>query len=350
MPLTLTHRANSSFWWITGTVNGRRIRESTGTDRRELAEEMRAKFETETYRAAVYGERAVPRTFAEVADSYLEHGGPHAAPTLARARRIIVALGAKIAADDVDQARLDKVCSALLRPNPAPATRLREVIAPARAILTHGARRRMCTMPVFDAGRASPSRTEWLTPAEVDRLAAASARHLQPLIVFLAATGARLGEALSLDWSDVDTAHARAVLRDTKNGTDRPVDLCPRALAALAVDARAPKKRSGDRPSRVFLTYKSEPYAEKLVQGGGQIKSAFATAVAGAGITKPITPHGLRHTWATWHYAEHRDAMLLRHVGGWSTVTLVERYAHLAPPSMAAHVTAWRAAGTLLTQ
>jgi hypothetical protein len=39
MPLKLTRRAGSSSWWITGTINGERICESSGTDRRELAEE-----------------------------------------------------------------------------------------------------------------------------------------------------------------------------------------------------------------------------------------------------------------------------------------------------------------------
>jgi integrase len=348
MPLRCTRREGSPFWWLTGTVGGCRVRESTGTDRRELAEERRATREAEIYRSAVHGAPATRRTFASVAASYLEHGGPHTPATLARVRRLLLHLGPVILADDVDQACLDKACAALLRAGPKPATRLREVITPARAVLTHGARRRMCAVPVYEAGRASPARTEWLTPAEVDALAAGAARHLQPLIVFLAGTGARLGEALALDWADVDLQHGRALLRETKNGSDRIVDLCPPVLAAMREDTRPMKRRSVplERTGRVFRTFSGKPYAEKAVQGGGQIKTGWKAACERAGIKRTITPHGLRHTWASWHYAEHRDPLMLRRDGGWSSVALVERYAHLAPPGLASAITSWRASPT----
>jgi hypothetical protein len=42
-------------------------------------------------------------------------------------------------------------------------------------------------------------------------------------------------------------------------------------------------------------------------------------------------PHTCRHTWATWHYAIHRDLLKLRDEGGWSAVALVERHVHLMP-------------------
>ncbi len=63
-----------------------------------------------------------------------------------------------------------------------------------------------------------------------------------------------------------------------------------------------------------------------------------------------MTPHSLRHTWASWHYAEHRDMLRLRFDGGWSSVTLVERYAHLAPVTMAAEILAWRENGEILAR
>jgi len=41
------------------------------------------------------------------------------------------------------------------------------------------------------------------------------------------------------------------------------------------------------------------------------------------------TPHVLRHSWASWHYALHKDSLLLARDGGWASTALVERYAHL---------------------
>jgi integrase len=43
------------------------------------------------------------------------------------------------------------------------------------------------------------------------------------------------------------------------------------------------------------------------------------------------SPHVLRHTWATWHYAVNKDLLLLKREGGWASVAQVERYAHLMP-------------------
>ena len=229
---------------------------------------------------------------------------------------------------------------ALLRPNAAPATPLREVTTPIRAILTHASKRKLCSLPTFEVGRSSPARTEWLTPDEAGRLCASAADHLRPLLAFLLCMGARLSEALILQWSDVDLAHQQALLRNTKAGTHRPVTLCPRAVAALAGVA--------GRASFVFRTQTGLPHSVKKIQGGGQIKTAWAHAAGKAKVTKPVTPHSCRHTWASWRYAEHKDLMRLKVEGGWHSVSMVERYAHLMPEGMVGEIQKFR--GTLLTQ
>jgi integrase len=334
MPLRLTRRPGSPFYWITGTVRGRRVRESAGTDDPRLADEFRATREAQLYRAAVHGGRE-PVTVAAAAESYLVHAGPHSPATLARLRRLVLAIGAKALVTEIDQGRIDQLATKLLRPGSAQSTRLREVTTPIRAILTHAARRGWCDLPMLEAPKPPPPRTEWLRPAEADALIEAAAPHLRPLLTFLIATGARLGEALALAWPDVDLPHARATLRDTKSGADRHLDLCPRALAAL--------QSQPHRIGTVFRTRAGHAYRPKTVQGGGQIKTAWATALRTAGLAgRPITPHTCRHTWATWHAAIHRDPLLLRHEGGWSSLAMVQRYAHLAPRTMVAEMVAWR--------
>jgi len=353
MSLRVVTRPDSSVLWIAGTVRGQRIRESAGTNDPRLAEEARSAREASAYREAIHGAPRGSTSFAAAALSYLTAGGPHAAPTAARVGRLVKHVGDRLTCAHIDQARLDKACAAILRPGAAPATRLREVVTPARAVLTHAARRGWCDVPVFDIAPAPPSKTEWLTPAEVDRLIVAAAPHLRPLLTFLAGTGARMGEAIKLLWQDVDLEHGRALLRDTKSGSDRPVDLCPRVTAALAglphrdgavfrTRSRILNRLDG---SRVELP--GEPYAERQEGSGGHIKTGWAAALARSGITKPVTPHSLRHTWASWHYAVNRDPLLLRYVGGWSSVTLVERYAHIVPRSMAASIATWHVSDTL---
>lgn len=173
-----------------------------------------------------------------------------------------------------------------------------------------------------------------------------AAAHLRPLLVFLLATGARLSEALELDWQQLDLQHARALFLVTKNGKQRYAHLPPAAVAALAgmphrdgqvflhpvAQRRAP---DGVQPPPAWLAY-----ADTERYQGGQIRRAWATACKRAGL-RGVTPHDLRHSWATWHYCLHKDLLALRDAGGWSSLSQVERYAHLAPPGMAPAIAAW---------
>ena len=67
-------------------------------------------------------------------------------------------------------------------------------------------------------------------------LIAAAASHLKPLLTFLLCTGARLSEAVYLEWRDVDLIGARAIFWPdrTKSKRRRNVHLPPRIIAALA--------------------------------------------------------------------------------------------------------------------
>jgi integrase len=51
-----------------------------------------------------------------------------------------------------------------------------------------------------------------------------------------------------------------------------------------------------------------------------------------------FTPHVLRHTWATWHYALNKDLLALKVEGGWANVAMVERYAKLMPAGYEAEI------------
>jgi integrase len=47
--------------------------------------------------------------------------------------------------------------------------------------------------------------------------------------------------------------------------------------------------------------------------------------------------HDLRHTWASWHVQRGTPLMVLKELGGWETLAMVQKYAHLAPSHIAAH-------------
>ncbi len=77
-----------------------------------------------------------------------------------------------------------------------------------------------------------------------------------------------------------------------------------------------------------FRTHIGLPYERRSDNGGGQIKTGFVAACRRAGI-EDFSPHCCRHTWATWHYAANRDLLALKELGGWKTIAMVERYAHV---------------------
>ena len=56
---------------------------------------------------------------------------------------------------------------------------------------------------------------------------------------------------------------------------------------------------------------------------------AWYAALARAGI-KGFRWHDLRHTWASWHVQNGTSMQALMELGGWSSLEMVLRYAHLA--------------------
>jgi integrase len=229
---------------------------------------------------------------------------------------------------DVEQEMLDKVIAKVVRPGASPATILRGVISPIRAVMRHAHRRKWCDAPMFEVPKQPEGRTLFLLPPAAERLLAAAAPHVRPLVVVLLSTGARMSEAIELDWRDVDLVGARIIFWRTKGGKRRVATLPPRAVASLA---NLPEREGPVFRWQTVGAKRSATYVDRGRREGGQIKTAWRGAIRRAGLDPELTPHDLRHTWATWHYALHHDLLLLKAEGGWSSVALVERYAHLMP-------------------
>jgi integrase len=315
MPLKIVRRPKSPHWIIRGTVRGIRVEESTGTRDKNVAEEIRAKREAELIAQSVYGRRATA-TFAEAALSYLENGGSN------RFLSPVIRHFGTLPLAKIDQDALDRGARKLF-PDAAPATRNRQFYTPASAVLHHAARRGWCSLPLIERPETSDGRIRWLTIDEADRLIDASSNHMRPLLIFLLYTGARAGEALWLDWRDVDLGRGHVTFPKTKNGEARGVPLHPRVIAALA----NLKHREGEVFRRPDGRAYERPKTDDDTSAGSRIATGFAGACRRAGITD-FHPHDCRHTWATWHYAANRDRGALQRLGGWKSIKMVMRYAH----------------------
>jgi len=294
MPLTVTRRrSRGGALTITGTVVGQRIRRRAQSNDLILAREEAATLEASLLRSVWHGERRGVRSFAEAALSYLE-AAPHSENHKARINRLLREMG-DIPLGAANQEKAVELKHKMLRPDAAPGTYVRAIVMPMRAILLYANKLGWCDVPHFVVPRENQGRTRYLLPGDVRLLMTAAAPHLRPLLTFLVGTGARMSEAMELDWKDVDLGGARAIFWRTKGGKRRNVHLPPAVVAALA-----------NLPHREGLVFRWQDrrgcnfgYANRGRRYGGQIKTAFAGALSRAGVDPKLTPHDLRHTWAS---------------------------------------------------
>jgi hypothetical protein len=68
--------------------------------------------------------------------------------------------------------------------------------------------------------------------------------------------------------------------------------------------------------------------------------TAWKAALKRAGI-EDFRWHDLRHAWATFHMQAGTPLHVVQELGGWASPKMVQRYAHLTPGHLAAHVAAF---------
>jgi integrase len=324
MPLTKFQRKPGGAWYIRGTVRDQRVYETTSTTDEKAAEAIRIKREAELLDQSIFGRKAVA-TFEQAALSYIETGrfdrfiGEYDQRTGTWSGVLGHFWGRKLLT--IRQADLDRAATKLM-PKAKGQSRNRNVYTPFIAVWNHAAKQDMCeprrwTRPMT----VDVDKRRYATLTEVAAMEAAAAPHLRPLLIFLVYTGARLTEALEMQWSDIDLEHRWCVFRETKRHNEtRGVPLHARAVAALeSVTLPLKKRKAGavyHRKGPVFLTNKGRPYIDKERRSGGQVKTAWATMCRNAGV-EGLTPHSMRHTCATWLLAvgidEHTRDTILGH-------------------------------------
>lgn len=243
----LTLRQRDGVWHVSGSIGGERIRKSLGTRDRARAEELRAQLEARLWKRHTYGEEAV-RTFEEAALSYMAQGGERAyLPALIkhfRGRNV-----GSIAAGDIREAAIE------LYPSAGPATRNRQGITPARAVINHAHSRKWCPpirVKLFKVARSRksvPVDRAWLD-AFMARADADGLPHLSGIVLFMHQTGARVSEAVRLMGAQVNLSKRLALLERTKNGEPSVRHLTAELalrMGALGIEDAAPVFRYTDR-------------------------------------------------------------------------------------------------------
>lgn len=345
-------------YYLRGTIRGQTIYETTGTDDPKAAEEICIQRSAEILRGSIFGRKSVV-TFAEAASRYLTQGGDaRFVGTYDEETGKWDGLIGYFGTDQmmtIDQSRLDRAAVELY-PDAIPDTRNRQVYTPFIAVWNS------CVPDLCDARDwhrpklIGNTRKRWCTLDDFQRLHRAAAPHLRDLMLFLVLTGCRPIEAFRLDWKDADLTARWVVFRNTKNGEDRGVALHQDLVVMLA----NLKHRKG----KVFHTNRGEAFEDKDALGGGQVKSAWASAVRKAGFCKtgykmghrrrrmadgsigdryqvkvktsvwakgeePLVLYSLRHTGATWLLMAGVTEQVKDEIIGHASTAMGRRYAHV---------------------
>ena len=142
------------------------------------------------------------------------------------------------------------------------------------------------------------------------------------LLELLYSTGARISEAVGLDVDDLD-AHARSVLLRGKGGKQRLVPVGRPAIDALEaylVRGRPDLARRGRGSAAIFLNSRGGRLSR---QSAWQV---LQDAAERAGITTAVSPHTLRHSFATHLLDGGADVRVVQELLGHASVTTTQIY------------------------
>ncbi len=283
MPYRAYRKKGSANWWIDVKVKGRkRVRRSSGSPDKGTAEKIAAQVEANEWKRIIGGDRATT-TFAEAVMDYVADGkSPDFLDKLVKHFKDTPLV-------QIKAGHVRSACRAIY-PKAKPATWNRQVITPARAVINHAAAKdvvpyiKVANFPVVSTPRRAPD-SEWIS-----KFIGAAKPRLGALMLLMRTTGARVGQALDMEWKDFDLKRGMAMVPHTDKGLGYPAreaELTPQLVAMLA-------NLDGPRQGQVF-GYKK--------RGSGLYK-AIKAACKKAGIEYVTThPAGRRGFFTTMHRA-----------------------------------------------
>ena len=156
---------------------------------------------------------------------------------------------------------------------------------------------------------------------EVAQLINAAGNLMQrALLMTVYGTGMRRTEVSLLKISDIDSKRMMIRVECGKGGVSRDLPLSPALLETLREYWRWKKPRSYLFPGRA----QDRPISDKTVW------YACTEAARYAGITKHVTPHTLRHSWATHLLEAGTDLRTIQVLLGHSDLETTAKYLHLS--------------------
>ncbi|KGD75237.1 integrase [Tatumella morbirosei] len=192
------------------------------------------------------------------------------------------------------------------------------------------------TAPVIKTKKPVSKRIRWLTKDEAKRLIDCAPDSIRPVIVFALSTGLRRSNIVDLEWTQVDMQRKVAWINPENAKAGKAIGVALNDTACKIL-----KEQIGKHSRWVFV------HTKPAIRPDGTRTAAvrkmrrddntsWRLALKRSGI-EDFRFHDLRHTWASWLIQSGVPLTALQEMGGWESIEMVRRYAHLAPNHLTGH-------------
>jgi integrase/recombinase XerC len=143
------------------------------------------------------------------------------------------------------------------------------------------------------------------------------------ILEVLYSSGLRVSELVGLDWRDIDDEIGMLTVRAGKGAKDRVVPIGEPALDAL-------------KAWRIVMPIPADPNAPVITNLRGNrlttrsVENIVARRIQDAGVTSTVTPHGLRHSFATHMLNAGADLRSIQEMLGHASLATTQRYTHVS--------------------
>jgi integrase len=308
--MSLYKQPGSEIWWMRFTVDGVKVRESTGEYDQKAAQRIHDKAKGEQHDAP----KLKGKTWGQAVLKWAQAQTRSESDLLS-----MVKFGTFYKDRTLSTVTAESIVDALNKFTKTDGTYNRYV-ARISAILTLSGLK----IKLTKKHNKKAKKREWITQDQWYKLYAELPLHLKAPASFAVRTGLRQANVLGLRWRCVDLERGMAFIEgmDSKSGNAIGVPLDPDAVEVL-------KTVKGQHAEWCF-TFRGKPFKD--------IKTSFMAACIRAGLGKftdegyvGFTWHGLRHTWATWQAQNGTPLEVIKELGGWTDMRMMENYAHHVP-------------------
>lgn len=326
-------RPDSEHWQIRFKIAGRTIRRSSGVTDRAAAEELEEELRRGLWRQIKLGEK---RSTWNDAAAQCKAEDSHQ-PSWERTERSIARLDRFLKGSpltEITRENIIKIRTALTRhtypaaggvPTALTHATINRDLAVLRSILKRCAgdwkMLEACpTVPLFRLDKVDPL---WISRDQAHALLGKLPPHSRDMAMVALATGMRRSNVTGMEWSRIDLAR-RTYYVPASNAKGRKkgitVPLNSDAIAIL-------EQWQGKHARYVFCFRKRAPIRQVAT-------AAWRRIVKEVGL-EGVTFHSMRHSWASWHVQGATPLKMLQELGGWATLEMPMRYAHLDPGHLA---------------